>query len=334
MSTLLITGGAGYIGSHTAHAFADRGDRVVVLDDLSTGYLENLPKSAIFCHGNAADRDLVSKIIREHRPDALLHFAGSITVPESIENPLRYYQNNVANSIALFQSATAEKLHRVIFSSTAAVYGRGEGWQLVPETATTAPIHPYGWSKLCVEQILRDMGTAYGTTYAILRYFNVAGADKLGRTGQRGGQSSHLIRSVCEVALGIRSHLSIFGADYETADGTCVRDFIHVSDLARAHVEVFDHLVRHDKSVCLNCGNGRGYSVAEVVHAAEALTGRRLDVRIAPRRPGDPAILLADPSALMTSVGWRPEFNDIAAIIASALTWERKWRGDRGRAPQ
>lgn len=326
MSTLLITGGAGYIGSHTAHAFADRGDRVVVLDDLSTGYLENLPPSATFYCGDVADENLVRELIRRHRPDAVLHFAGSIVVHESVENPLQYYQNNVANSIALFKAAHAENLNRIIFSSTAAVYGHGEGRRLVPETTAPAPINPYGWSKLCVEQILRDMGNAYGTVYAILRYFNVAGADKLGRSGQRGGQSSHLIRSVCEVALGIRPYLPIFGADYETPDGTCVRDFIHVSDLARAHVEVFDHLLQHNESLCLNCGNGRGYSVAEVVRATEALTGCRLDVRVSPRRPGDLPMLLADPSALMASVGWRPGLDDLSTIIASALTWERKWR--------
>lgn len=329
MSCVLITGGAGYIGSHAVYAFLDAGHDVVVIDDLSTGVRENLPQHIPFYHGSVADRGLVARILEERRPSGALHFAGSIVVPESVVNPVKYYRNNTCGSLELADVLTAHGVRHIVFSSTAAVYGIPDHIP-VAESAPLQPINPYGWSKLFVERQLTDMAAAHGLAVGILRYFNVAGADPKGRTGQSTPQATHLIKVACQVATGERDGMSIFGTDYPTRDGTCIRDYIHVADLARAHVAVYEHMRARNESVLFNCGNGRGYSVLEVIRAVEAASGKRLDTRLAPRRAGDPPALIADPSALFAALAWRPEY-DLGDMVGTALAWEA--RGSPARPP-
>jgi UDP-glucose 4-epimerase len=322
MSCVLITGGAGYIGSHAVYAFLDAGHEVVVIDDLSTGVRANLPEHVPFYRGSVADKGLVARILEERRPAGALHFAGSIVVPESVVDPAKYYRNNTCASLELADVLAAHGVRHIVFSSTAAVYGVPDGIP-VKETAPLQPINPYGWSKLFVERQLTDMASAHGLYVGILRYFNVAGADPAGRTGQSTPQATHLIKVACQVAAGERDGMSVFGTDYPTRDGTCIRDYIHVTDLARAHVAVYEHMRKRNESVLFNCGNGRGYSVLEVIRAVEEASGKRLDARLAARRPGDPPALIADPSALLAAISWRPEY-DLGDMVRTALAWEAR----------
>ena len=323
MSKILITGGHGYIGSHAVYAFFEAGHDVAVVDDLSAGVIINLPDSVRFYEGNVGDQPFMAQVLNEEKPDAVLHFAGSIIVPESFEDPAKYYRNNVLNGLHLLESCVAHDVRRFIFSSTAAVYGIPDSG-VAAEHCTTQPINPYGWSKLMFEQVLADMAQAHDLTYAALRYFNVAGADPRGRIGQNTPQATHLVKVACETAAGKRASMEIFGTDYDTKDGTCLRDYIHVSDLADAHVAIFEHIDQTGENAIFNCGNGRGYSVREVIAAVEKEAGRRIKAVNAPRRAGDPAQLIADPSLMRARTGWQAKITDLHDIVGSALAWENK----------
>lgn len=318
----LITGGAGYIGSHTVLALRDAGRPVVVLDDLSTGSRGVVPEGVPLVEGDAGDQGLVASVITEHGVDSVIHFAGSILVEESVREPLLYYRNNVCTSRNLLQACAQAGVTRFIFSSTAAVYGAA-AQSPIPETTATAPINPYGSSKLVTEWMLRDLAHASGLRYVALRYFNVAGADSLGRSGQLGPVATHLIKIASQVVAGTRETMSIYGDDYDTPDGTCVRDYIHVSDLANAHLAALDYLEKGGESNILNCGYGHGYSVREVLAAVERCVGRPLYPEVGPRRPGDPPLLVADVTALRRTLAWAPRFDDLEEIIASAVNWEK-----------
>jgi UDP-glucose 4-epimerase len=320
---VLVTGGAGYIGSHAVLALLEAGFRPVVLDDLSTGTPALVPAGVPLVRANVGDRARVADTLKRFGISAVLHFAGSIIVPESIERPLDYYRNNTANSLSLFQGCLDAGVDKVIFSSTAAVYGQPEQVPVTEET-NPAPINPYGSSKLMTECMLTDAGSAHGLRSVILRYFNVAGADPQMRTGQMSGATTHLIRAACETALGRRPRLDVFGTDYPTADGTCVRDFIHVSDLAQAHVLALRHLLDGGRSLVLNCGYGRGYSVRDVISTIQAVTGRPLPVREAPRRAGDPPSVIADNGRIRKVLGWHARHDDLRTIIATSLEWQRR----------
>jgi UDP-glucose 4-epimerase len=323
---VLVTGGAGYIGSHVALALIDAGHRAVVLDDLSTGVRDLVPAEAGFVEGDAGDGTLLARVLEDQGITAVMHFAGSIIVPESVEDPLKYYRNNTCASRNLIEACVKARVDRFVFSSTAAVYGLPEALP-AREDAPTAPINPYGASKLVTEMILADVARAHRLRYVALRYFNVAGADPKGRSGQSSPEATHLIKIACEVATGARGHIDIFGDDYETPDGTCIRDYIHVSDLATAHLHALDHLASDGESLTLNCGYGRGYSVREVLEAVERAAGARLEKRLAPRRAGDPPALVADATRIRERFDWRPEHEDLDAITASALAWERRRTG-------
>ena len=319
---VLVTGGAGYIGSHAVWALLDAGRRMVVLDDLSTGRREALPPGVELVVGSVGDRTLVERLLAERGVSTVLHFAGSVLVGQSVSDPLGYYANNTVNSHALLQACIAVGVKNFIFSSTAAVYGMPET-QPIAETAPTKPINPYGASKLMTEMMLRDTSAAHGLSHVILRYFNVAGADAQGRTGERRPMATHLINVATQVALGKRNLMEIFGEDYDTPDGTCIRDYIHVSDLADAHLKAVEHLERGGESLTLNCGYGRGASVREVLSQVEAVAGHELAIRPAPRRPGDPPRLVAAADRIRDRLGWQPRHDDLAATIRSALDWER-----------
>jgi UDP-glucose 4-epimerase len=321
--TVLITGGAGYIGSHMVHELADAGERVVVLDNLSTGFDWAVAKGVPLIVGETGDQALVGRIIRDHGIDAVIHFAASIVVPDSVRDPLGYYRNNTANSRALIECAVKGGVQQFIFSSTAAVYGNPVEIP-VKEDAPTLPISPYGWSKLMTEIMLRDAGNAHGLSHLILRYFNVAGADPQCRTGQSTKAATHLIKVAVEAVLGLRAKLDVFGSDYPTPDGTCIRDYIHVSDLVRAHADALAYLRSGATSLTLNCGYGHGFSVLDVIDAVKRASGVDFKVDIAPRRAGDPARIVADSEQVRKKLGWRPRFDDLATIVAHALAWERK----------
>jgi UDP-glucose 4-epimerase len=321
---ILVTGGAGYIGSHTTFALADRGERIVVLDDLSTGVRAQVAEQAFFVEGAASDVGLVKALIAEHRIGSVIHFAGSIVVPESVAEPLRYYRNNVLTSHALLEACVEGGVKHFIFSSTAAVYG-ADAKQPLAETAAKDPISPYARSKFMTEWMLEDAARAFGLRYAVLRYFNVAGADPKGRTGQSTPCATHLIKRASQVALGRVPRLDIFGTDYTTPDGTGVRDYIHVTDLADAHLLALNALRNGAPSDTYNCGYGHGFSVREVIRAVEAVSGKPLPVSEMPRRPGDPATLIADPAKLKRVLGWLPKHDDLNDIIRSALAWERRF---------
>jgi len=321
---ILVTGGAGYIGSHAVLALADAGYRVSVVDNLVTGFRWAVPSSIPFYEGDIADAALVDRICAEQGLAAIMHFAGSVVVPESVENPLKYYRNNTANSRTLLESAVRNRIRHFIFSSTAATYGIPESVP-VAEDAPRQPINPYGTSKLMTEMMLADVAAAHPINYAALRYFNVAGADPKGRTGQSTAGATHLIKVAVEAALGKRSHVSVFGTDYATADGTGVRDYIHVSDLATAHVLALDWLAeRPGESVTLNCGYSRGFSVLDVLDAVDRVAGVTLARRIEPRRAGDPDALVADNSRILDAFRWQPKFGNLDTIVAHALAWERE----------
>jgi UDP-glucose 4-epimerase len=319
--SILVTGGAGFIGSHMVHRLVDSGETVVVLDNLTTGFAWSLPEAANLIEGDVGDEELVRKIIREHNVDAIVHFAGSIVVPESVSDPLWYYENNTVKSRALIACAVAEGVKHFIFSSTAAVYGAPE---VMPVTEATPqlPVSPYGSSKLMTEIMLRDTGFAHDFRYVALRYFNVAGADPKGRTGQSTKGATHLIKVACEAAQGKRSHLDVFGTDYDTADGTCVRDYIHVSDLVKAHSDALAYLRAGGEAIVMNCGYSRGFSVLEVIDAVKRVSGVDFDVRTTDRRPGDPPQIVAASDLVRSTLNWQPEHEDLDTIVRHALDWE------------
>lgn len=321
--TILVTGGAGYIGSHVVHALRDSSRNVVVIDNLVTGNRAAVPIGTPLYEFDAGDTEAVRKVLRDHQVGAIMHFAGSVIVPESVENPIKYYRNNTVVSASLVEAAVAERVAHFVFSSTAAVYGASER-AVVDEGAPKAPISPYGWSKLMTEVLLEDVAAAYPWFRPVrLRYFNVAGADPKGRTGQQGPESTHLIRVAIETALGQREKLQIFGNDYDTRDGSCERDYIHVWDLAQAHLAALRHIEKGQEGGVFNCGYGRGVTVKEVVAALETLTGEVLPVESVGRRAGDPARLIADPTCLIQTMQWIPEYTDIHDIIGSALRWQQ-----------
>ena len=321
--TVLVTGGAGYIGSHTVHELVDAGEQVLVLDNLSTGFISALPHPVLPVVGDTGDQALVASLIDAHHVDAIIHFAASIVVPDSVSDPLGYYRNNTANSRTLMETAIKCGVRRFIFSSTAAVYGN-PAQVPVTEDAALAPVSPYGWSKLMTEVMLRDAAAAHGLSHVILRYFNVAGADPKMRTGQSTPDATHLIKVAVQAALGKRERLDVFGTDYPTPDGTCVRDYIHVSDLARAHVAALGHLRNGGDSVTLNCGYGLGYSVLEVIEAVKRAAGRDFPVRLSPRRAGDAMSIVASAERIRELLGWMPQFDDLDTIVGHALAWERR----------
>ena len=320
--TVLITGGAGYIGSHAVLAFRSAGYPVVVLDDLSTGRRAAVAEDIPFIEGDVGDRTVVDAVIHKHKIAAVVHFAGSIVVPESVSDPLKYYLNNSCASRTLIHACVAAGVKRFIFSSTAAVYGMPDQVP-VAEDAPLAPINPYGTSKLMTEWMLRDTAAAHDFAYVALRYFNVAGADPQGRTGQASKAPTHLIEVANRAAAGDRDHLTIFGDDYDTPDGTCVRDYIHVIDLADAHVLALRYLEGGGRSRPLNLGNQRGFSVREVADAVRRVTGRDFAVRMGPRRPGDPAKLVADATAARQVLGWTPQRADLDTQIGDAWRWQQ-----------
>ncbi len=326
--TILVTGGAGYIGSHVVHELNDAGEPVVVLDNLSTGFRFLIPGSVPFVAGSTGDRELVSKIIEKHRVTAIIHFAASIVVPDSVRDPLGYYSNNTMNTCLLLDAAIQNGIRQFIFSSTAAVYGNAEQVP-VREDAVTRPISPYGTSKLMSEIMLHDAGKAHKLRFVVLRYFNVAGADAEHRTGQATPTATHLIKVACETALGQRAKIDVFGTDYPTPDGTCIRDYIHVSDLARAHSAALNYLRRGGTSVTLNCGYGHGSSVLEVLDAVRRASGRNFPIEMTGRRPGDPACLVADVKRIFETLDWRPRFDNLDLIVAHAYAWEKKLLTDR-----
>ena len=319
--SLLVTGGAGYIGSHMVLELLDAGEQVVVLDNLSTGFGQAIPDGVPPVVGDVGDQVLVSRLISEYGVEAIIHFAASLIVPESVRDPLAYYRNNTVNSRALIESAVKGGVKHFIFSSTAAVYGN-PAMVPVAEAGPTGPISPYGSSKLMTETILRDAGQAYGLGYMILRYFNVAGADPKGRAGQSTKDATHLIKVAVEAALGLRPKVEIFGTDYPTPDGTCIRDYIHVSDLVQAHSEALRHLRSGGRSLTLNCGYGHGFSVREVLDTVKKVSGVDFRVENAARRSGDPAQIIAETRLIRETLGWRPQFDDLSTIVAHALAWE------------
>jgi UDP-glucose 4-epimerase len=327
---VLVTGGAGYIGSHAVLALKDAGWDVAVIDDLSKGSREVVPDDVPFYQGSIAERVLVDSIIDERKIGAIMHFAGSIVVPESVEQPLKYYANNTIATHSLISAAVDAGVKHILFSSTAAVYGSPERVPIVEE-GPTQPINPYGASKLMTERMLEDCSAAYGFNYGALRYFNVAGADPKGRTGQIGKGSTHLIKVAVEAAVGKRDHVAVFGTDYDTPDGTCIRDYIHVSDLAAAHVAALERLIAQPgDNLVINCGYGKGLSVLEVLDAVDRLTNTPIKRVLEGRRAGDPPELVADNGRLLRTLEWRPQHNDIDRIVGDALAWERKL-AERGR---
>jgi UDP-glucose 4-epimerase len=327
---VLVTGGAGYIGSHAVLALIDAGWPVAVIDDLSNGDRSVVPEGIAFFAGNVADRDLVDRILREEAIGAIMHFAGSIVVPESVEKPLDYYRNNTLASHALISTAVAAGVPHFVFSSTAAVYGSPDRVPIT-ESDPTKPINPYGSSKLMTEWMLRDAAAAHPINYAALRYFNVAGADADRRSGQIGKGSTHLIKVAVEAAVGKRDHIAVFGTDYPTPDGTCIRDYIHVSDLADAHVKALERLIgAPDDNLVLNCGYGRGLSVLDVLDTVDAANGSPVERRLQSRRAGDPAELVSSNKAIRDTLGWTPRFDDIEAIVGDALAWEQHLRERQG----
>ena len=323
-TTILVTGGAGYIGSHAVLALLDAGYGVAVIDNLTTGFRWAVPDDVAFYEGDIEDQPLVERVIADQGVKAIMDFAGSIIVPESVENPLKYYHNNSAKSRALIESAVRTGVKHFIFSSTAATYGVPEE-SPVKESTPKRPINPYGMSKLMTEIMLEDVSKAHDFNYCALRYFNVAGADPKCRTGQSTAGATHLIKVAVEAALGKRSHVSVFGTDYDTPDGTGVRDYIHVSDLARAHVLALEALMADPATNhILNCGYGRGFSVLEVLDAVDRVTNMTIERRLEDRRAGDPDSLISDNRAILECFPWKPEHADLDRIVSHALAWERK----------
>ena len=318
---ILLTGGAGYIGSHTAWEAIDHGIDVVIIDNLSTGVRGNCPPQAAFYEGDVGDANLLDRIFSENKIDAVIHFAGSIVVPESVEKPAEYYHNNVSNSITLIEACQRHNVNNFVFSSSAAVYGMPDSGTINEDTPTS-PINPYGWTKLMVEYILRDVSASSDLRYSALRYFNVAGADPKGRTGESPPHATHLIKIAAQHASGKREQVYIFGEDYPTPDGTCIRDYVHVTDLALAHLAVLKKLEESGENLILNCGISKGFSVREVLTKAEEVAGRPLNIIPAERRAGDPPSLVANADRIRKVTDWNPQHTNLAEIIASAVKWE------------
>ncbi|KPF42128.1 UDP-glucose 4-epimerase GalE [Rhizobium sp. AAP43] len=321
---ILVTGGAGYIGSHMVWALIDQGEDVVVVDRLSTGLRSAVAPEARFYLGDIGKPSVLKQIFAENEIEAVIHFAGSIIVPESIADPLAYYENNTGNTHKLLTAAVKAGIDKLIFSSTAAVYGLPETPQPIREDAPLRPETPYGQSKLMSEQMLRDTSRAHGLNYVALRYFNVAGADVKGRTGNSAAGATHLLKVACEAALGKRPSMSVYGTDYETPDGTGVRDFIHVNDLVDAHLRALDYLRRGGGPLVANCGYGRGYSVLDIIEAVRRSTNHNFVVDYAPRRPGDAPLVVADSTLARRVLGWEPQNDDLDVIVSTALAWERR----------
>ncbi|MBR1090947.1 UDP-glucose 4-epimerase GalE [Bradyrhizobium manausense] len=321
--TVLVTGGAGYIGSHTVLALAEAGEDVVVIDDLSTGFSTYLPEGVPLFIGDAGDENLVEGVIAQHDIESIIHFAGSVVVPESMRDPLGYYRNNFTTARNLLNVAVKRGINRFIFSSTAAVYGNPDQVP-VPEHAPTRPLSPYGSSKLMTEIMLHDVASAYGMQYVTLRYFNVAGADPQARIGLATAGATHLLKIAVEAATGQRAKIDVFGTDYPTEDGSCIRDFIHVTDLSQAHRSALAYLRNGGASTTLNCGYGRGYSVLETIDAVRRVSGRSFAVQYAPRRPGDIMTMVADTTRIRGLLDWKPQYEDLETIAAHALAWEDK----------
>ena len=320
---VLVTGGAGYIGSHMVLALVDAGETALVLDDLSTGFKEAVHPKATLVVGDVSDEKLVASIIKENKIDAVIHFAAKIVVPDSVADPLGYYLANTVKTRALLAAVTSAGVKHFVFSSTAAVYGNPEE-NPVGEEAKLSPMSPYGTSKLISEWMLRDISAAYDFHYVALRYFNVAGADPEGRAGQSTKGATHLIKVACETAAGERNRMSVFGTDYPTSDGTCVRDYIHVSDLVSAHLAALKHLRADGENLVLNCGYGRGYSVLEVIETVKRVSHKDFPVEMSPRRPGDPAAIVARADKIRAKLGWQPKLDDLSKIVTHALAWETK----------
>jgi UDP-glucose 4-epimerase len=321
--TILVTGGAGYIGSHIVQGLVDRQQSVVVLDNLSTGFRQAVPSEVSLVIGEVGDEGLLLRLMDEHRIEAVMHFAASSVVPDSVANPIGYYNNNTAGSLVLIKAAIQAGIRYFVFSSTAAVYGNPDT-QLVGEAETARPMSPYGTSKLMTEMMLRDVASASDLKYIVLRYFNVAGADPKLRTGQSARAATHLIKAAVQAAIGVRSGMEIFGTDYPTPDGTCIRDYIHVCDLVTAHIEALDYLRGGGNSATLNCGYGHGYSVREVIDTVKRVSGSNFAVAARPRRVGDPASIVADTRAIRRVLSWTPVYDNLEAIVQHALAWERK----------
>ena len=330
-NTVLVTGGAGYIGSHAVLALLEAGRKPVVVDDLSTGRRELVPEGVPLIVGDVGDGALMRRVLAEYRCGAVMHFAGSIVVPESVTDPLSYYRNNTCASRSLIEACVAAGVSRFIFSSTAAVYGEPEAVP-VAEEAALRPISPYGTSKLMTEWMLRDVAATGALRYVALRYFNVAGADALGRSGQASPKATHLIKVAAEAVTGKREAVTVFGDDYPTPDGTGIRDYIHVSDLAEAHVLALSYLERGAPSDVMNCGYGHGFSVRQVLDAMMAVADRPITLHMGPRRDGDPAELVSNPAKIRRVLAWTPRRDDLREIVASALAWERRLQDAPGAA--
>ena len=331
--SVLVTGGAGYIGSHMVRALVEAGEDVVVVDNLSTGFSAFVPEGVPLFIGDAGDENLIEGVIAAHGVDSIVHFAGSVVVPESMRDPLAYYRNNTMTTRSLLNAAVKCGVSRFIFSSTAAVYGNPEQVP-VPEHAPTRPASPYGSSKLMTEIMLHDVATAHGMNYVVLRYFNVAGADPKLRCGLATVGATHLLKIAVEAATGQRAKMDVFGTDYPTPDGSCIRDFIHVSDLAQAHRAALAYLRSGKGSITLNCGYGRGYSVLETIEAVRRVSRRNFAVSYAPRRPGDIMTMVADTSRIRATLDWTPQYDNLETIATHALAWEEKLFRDRGGLPQ
>jgi UDP-glucose 4-epimerase len=326
--TVLVTGGAGYIGSHMVLALVEAGESVVVIDNLSTGFSSFVPETVPLFIGDAGDENLVDGVISQHGVESIIHFAGSVVVPESVRDPLLYYRNNTMTTRSLLNAAVKRGIGRFIFSSTAAVYGDPDRVP-VPETARTRPLSPYGSSKLMAEIMLHDTASAHGMSYVALRYFNVGGADPHARIGLATVGATHLLKIAVEVATGQRAKIDVYGTDYPTPDGSCIRDFIHVADLAQAHRSALAYLRGGGGSITLNCGYGHGYSVLETVEAVRRVAGRNIPVQFGPRRAGDIVTMVADTSRLRATLDWTPAYDNLDAIVAHALAWEEKLSRER-----
>jgi UDP-glucose 4-epimerase len=321
--TVLVTGGAGYIGGHMVLALLDRGEKVVVVDNLSTGFAWSVPPEAKLVVGDFGDSGLIAGLMEQFYVDAVAHFAAKIVVPDSLSDPLGYYLNNTSKARNLIECAIEHSVKNFIFSSTAAVYGEGSD-NCVSEDAPLRPMSPYGRSKLMVEWMLEDVARATDFRYFVLRYFNVAGADPEGRLGQSTPNATHLIKRAVQTALGRHASMDIYGDDYPTPDGTCVRDYVQVSDLIDAHVAALDYLRAGRRSLTCNCGYGRGYSVKEVIDVAKRVSGVNFEVRQMPRRPGDPATIVAQTDRIRAELGWSPKYDKLELIVKQALDWERR----------
>jgi len=329
--TVLVTGGAGYIGSHMVQALAEAGESVVVIDNLSTGFSAFLPEGVPLFIGDAADENLVERVISAHGVESIIHFAGSVVVPDSMRDPLAYYRNNTMTTRSLLNVAVKCGINRFIFSSTAAVYGNPDQMP-VPENAPTRPLSPYGSSKLMTEIMLHDVASVHGMNYIVMRYFNVAGADPKARIGLATVGATHLLKIAVEAATGQRAKVDVFGTDYPTPDGSCIRDFIHVSDLAQAHRAALSYLRGGGASTTLNCGYGRGYSVIETIEAVRKVSGRNFAIQHAARRPGDIMTMVADTRRIRNLLDWTPQYDNLETIAAHALAWEEKLSRERNGA--